>query len=272
MRAIVWQPTRRCNFSCPYCQIYVRPQEFKTGYTEEPDWKKWLEIFNRLKPQTLDITGGEPFLMAGLVDFIEALHPDIKLGMTSNLTKPILEFVKRIPASRLVNFTLSYHPTQKLNRDEFFGKMLLLKSKGFPICVNFVAFPEQMYLIPYLEYEFRNIGVRFHVDPYHQAGCDIPKYEFSEVEKKWLNRYVKEDRSFRLNGENKEVLCSGGVDYLMILPDGTAHRCMFNNLTKKEAIGNVFDEGFSLLKEYKPCSFSNECGGCDRDKVTIKEL
>ena len=37
-----------------------------------------------------------------------------------------------------------------------------------------------------------------------------------------------------------------------------------------QQIGNLFDADFRLMESPGLCSAASECGGCDRDKVTIE--
>jgi radical SAM protein with 4Fe4S-binding SPASM domain len=231
-------------------------------------WQDWAAAFNRLKPSVLDITGGEPFLNKNLVDILEALDPKIRVGITTNLTQPIHDFVKRISPSKVFSMTLSYHPSQSvITRDAFIGKAMLLAKSGFHVCVNFVAYPEQMYLIPIFKGLFESCGIRFHVDPY---GIDnLGPYPYSDAEKTFLAPFIERDRQFRIDKVDPVVRCSGGRDYMLVDPDGYAFRCWALHIAKEPPFGNILDGTFQEMKEDSICSMSGVCGGCDRDKVTI---
>ena len=170
--------TYKCNFDCHYC--WQRQGNSLGEYLPTPfiEKEKWVKAINRLNLGILDISGGEPFLQPDFVDMLAELNCNI--GMTSNLSKPLTQFVQRISPSKVISITASYHPSQRMSIDQFFGRIMLLKNKGFHVTVNYVAHPDQMYLIPAVKMQVERLGFRFHVDPY------VPytdKYEFTEVEK-----------------------------------------------------------------------------------------
>ena len=261
MRAIVWQERYACNFKCPYCTIHA----MKRAGNIQATWQDWVKAFNRLDPEIMDITGGEPFLNKNLVDIINGLN--CKIGLTTNLSQSILEFVQKVSPRKVISMTLSYHPSQGMTQEAFIGKVLLLAHRGFSLNVNFVAHPEQMFLIPAVRHLFEGMGVRFHVDPYAEDNQN--RFQYSDVEKNFLAPFVEKDREFRIKDVEKTVNCSGGRNYLQVDPDGFAYRCMTMHLTTGEPIGNILDETFAPLKEDAICHMADLCGGCDRDKVTI---
>lgn len=263
MKAIVWQERYSCNFRCPYCTIHSMKRREGSGIMRP--WQDWVSAFNRLDPQIMDITGGEPFMNPNLVDIIQGLN--CKLGLTTNLSQSILRFVQEVSPQKVVSMTLSYHPSQAMTQEAFIGKVLLLANRGFSVNVNFVAHPEQMFLIPAVRHLFEGMGVRFHVDPYAEDNQN--RFNYSDKEKQFLAPFVGKDREFRIKDVEKNVLCSGGRNYLQVDPDGFAYRCMTLHLTKGEPIGNILDNDFKPNDKDEFCSMADLCGGCDRDKVNI---
>ena len=228
-------------------------------------WQEWVDAFNRLKPGVIDITGGEPFLNKNLIDIVNGLETTV--AITTNLSQPILEFAQKVSPSKVISMTLSYHPSQSLSQEAFVGKVLLLANRGFNVTINFVAYPEQIYLIPAIKNLFEGIGIRFHVDPY--AEDNQLRFKYSERENRFLSQFVNPDRAFRVNDVDKIVTCSGGRDYIQVDPDGFAYRCMTMNLRKESPIGNILDKTFKLNTSDEICYTGDLCGGCDRDKCTI---
>jgi hypothetical protein len=205
----IWFLTWKCNNRCPYCWEVQRQARGEFHPEEFKDARVWVDAWNRLKPGVLDITGGEPWLQPGFIDMLEGLDDRIQIAITTNATQDLTEFVQRIRPERICSMTLSLHPTQRMSRETFVGKCHLLKGRGFPVTVNFVAWPEQMWLIPMYKELFEKQGIRFHVDPY--AATPYRPYEFSERETDFLRQHVTGDRSYWF-GEMKRypVLCSGG--------------------------------------------------------------
>ena len=130
LKSAIWWTTMACNFKCKYCwEVQAQERgEFKpVPFRPAQDW---LEAWNRLRPQLLDITGGEPFVMSDLIDVLIGLEPAIRVAITSNLSHPLLEFVKHVSPERVINVTASFHPmengtrTHPMNPEIFVGRCL----------------------------------------------------------------------------------------------------------------------------------------------------
>jgi hypothetical protein len=269
LKSAVWFITWNCNNWCPYC--WERQRQKRGEFTPEPflDHKIWVEAWNRLKPEILDITGGEPFMQPGFLELLEGLDPAIKVAITTNATLDLTQFVQRISPEKVFSMTISWHPTEKMNTDAFFGKCLLLINRGFNITINFVLYPEQMYLAPGYRNQANALGIRFHCDPYAQTPF-FP-FTYTEKEKKFLEFFVGADRANALTDEVRPVECSAGVDHLTVYPDGSAYRCINDSIAKLPALGKIQDPEFKLNAGYTPCVDYNKCAGCNRDKVLVRD-
>lgn len=264
MKAILWQERFSCNLKCPYCTIHT----MKAKGDCKASWQEWVAAFNKIKPSVIDITGGEPFLNKNIIEIINGLESGVLVGLTTNLTFSIERFATDVSPKKAFSITASYHPsTTLIDKQTFIDRALTLKNNGFHVTVNFVAYPDQMLIIPELKKEIEGNGIRFHVDPYGVGN--IGHYEYTKEQRDFLNPYVGADRVFRMNKDNSEVRCSGGRDYMMVDPDGYAYRCWAKHIAKSHPIGNIFDVSFKALDADENCSMSSLCGGCDRDKVTI---
>ena len=267
LRTVVWFMTWHCNFSCPYCweTQRIKAKEF----SPEPfiASEKWIEAWNRLMPNILDITGGEPFMQPGFIELLTGLNDSIKFSLTTNLSHDISSFVQKISPDRFLSITVSYHPTSNLSTDLLAGKIRLLQNRGFKhITVNFVAYPEQMWIIGECKQMIEKLGVRFHVDPY--VPTPYNQYDYSPEERNYLSQFVQQDRMYVVFSDNKKlVACSGGSEHMVVFPSGDVFRCVLDMTDKNAPLGNIFDDGFTLNKKWTFCSKSHNCLGCDRDKV-----
>ena len=225
------------------------------------------EGWNKISPTLLDITGGEPFVFPNFVKMLDLIGRNIHLSMTSNLSSDLTEFVSKIGPERVWSFTASYHPSQKMSLECFMGKLMFLKNRGYKISVNFVAHPEQMWLIPKMKSVFEGeCGVSFHVDRYCSSKCT--EFEFNDVEDGLLGAHIGTDRSIL---ENYKVLCSAGMDRIVVFPDGMVYRCLVGKLLGEMAIGKLGGE-ICLNREKQICCHRSSCAGCDRDHVTVEEV
>lgn len=280
LKSVVWFLTMACNYECPYCWEVIYQKEGKFKAHPIPAAEKWVEAFNRIRPGILDITGGEPFLMPKFVWFLEQLDPSIRVAITSNISRDFEEYVASPAISKVFSMTCSYHPSQKDEKDghtleSFTAKVLRLRAAGIMhLTVNFVAYPEQMHLIPELKAHFEGNGIRFHVDPF---AMNVPKNPYTPEQEAFLKPYVGADRLPDSNpGQN--VMCDGGQHHLSIQPDGLAYRCIldkqltFEKYPGIEPVGNIFDPNFSLRPGKTFCDQRFRCPGCDKDKVTIDRI
>ncbi len=80
LKSAIWWTTMACNFKCKYCwELQAQERgEFKSVPFRPA--KDWLEVWNRVRPQLLDITGGEPFLMPDFLELLTGLDPTIRVA------------------------------------------------------------------------------------------------------------------------------------------------------------------------------------------------
>ncbi len=273
LKSAVWFLTWKCNFKCSYCWEVQRIIKGELQPEPYKDYKLWVNAWNRLKPQILDISGGEPFLQPNFIALLNELDPSIKIAITTNLSFDVVDFVQKVTPEKIISLTFSYHPTQKMSRDQFGGKVLLVKNRGFKnITVNYVTWPEQIWQIEeYKKYFEETIGVRFHVDPYVPTP-HFP-YTYSSVESEYIKQFIEPNRRHTLGVEDIfDVACSGGVNHISVEPDGSAYRCIQDKVTHQPKIGNILESDFSLREKKTFCDQYHLCPGCDRDKVDITRV
>jgi MoaA/NifB/PqqE/SkfB family radical SAM enzyme len=280
MKTAVWFTTMKCDLACHYCwEVQAEKHGLYKPIALGTSADKWVEAWNRLAPDLIDVTGGEPFLIPWMFDFIERLTPQTQLAFTTNLTADFTQFVMRIPASRIKHMTLSWHPsengspTRANNLYSFTGKALMLKERGYPVSINFVGWPEQLWLIDDFKHWFEGKGLPFHVDRY--SSISYFPFTFSEKETNHLAKFLTPGRADHpwtvAHGKAYVVACSGGGEHLSVLPDGTAHRCILEHQQGINRIGNILDADFAWrFPDSRACYQHYICPGCDRDKVQVQ--
>lgn len=304
-----WFVTWKCNYHCRYCWQESAHDLYRLGKVHWRAAEEWAKAWNRVLPDELELTGGEPSLYPCLVDFITLLNPEIKVTMTTHLGKPfpILDFVKRIkPVSLGGNFykiALSFHPTQT-TFDEFAPRAALLKNNGFDIQVNYVLYPEQMWMVADYQKRFEELGLELHIEPYvapspAEGGLS---YQFNRPELEWINYWVSGEASRKnadrrgqqqfipgkVNIEDEQtqkeyhldrrpVFCPAGGMRLSVDEIGNAYVCMRALTSAKlfgqdampyyRPIGNILSSNFKLMDQPVLCWEHFRCSGCDYDKV-----
>ena len=277
LKTALWWTTMACNFKCAYCWQEQHQRHGELLPVKFIDHDKWVNAWKRLSPNVLDITGGEPFLLPNFVQIVSSIASHSKIAITTNLSHSLDEFINEVDPSRVVVITCSYHPSEyhkssAITGDSFLGRCLLLKNSGYPVNVNCVAWPDQMYLIPSVIATFKNNGLRIHIDPYSPSTHH--RFSYSQKQLEYLRPYVVGNRSKAIAGliTDKPVRCSGGIDHITVWQDGTAWRCLRDMESKINPLGNIFDESFALLDSPLACFVRNKCAGCDMDKVTVEEI
>ncbi len=81
--------TDRCNLRCKYCVREIPSFIPHSNILRYEEMRRLVEQFRHLGVKKVRLTGGEPFVRKGFVDFIESLmghYPDLDLRITTNAT------------------------------------------------------------------------------------------------------------------------------------------------------------------------------------------
>ena len=274
LKVAIWITSWHCNFSCPYCweMQRIRNGEFKPGSFIESS--KWIEAWNRIKPESIEITGGEPFLQPQFVELLRGINDSIKFSLTTNLSYDITEFVQSIKPERFISITISYHPTSRVNFEFLSDKIKILMQHGFnPITITVVAWREQLYMLEEIKSKTEALGVRFYVNPYYTTQYDPFKYSTDELE--YLRQFVEPEIMDSLvlsENKNRIIACNAGAEYITVLPSGEVFRCMNDGLKRFNCLGNLFNNNFTLLNKYSLCHENESCERCDKYRVNKIEI
>lgn len=67
---LTWFPTYKCNLACTYCNS-------NPGKIEKANPEKALRKIIALHPSSISILGGEPFILDGMIDYLQRLHKEL---------------------------------------------------------------------------------------------------------------------------------------------------------------------------------------------------
>ncbi|MBI5232831.1 MAG: radical SAM protein [Deltaproteobacteria bacterium] len=137
--------TRKCNLKCQYCKI------IKTDLPEELTTEKWLEVFDILAllgTRFINIAGGEPTIVPGLIKMIKHLnkYKHIEYSIVSNSVfneKRLDDMVQAGLRSYVASIDVIGSTDQTLHdlkkSSAGMGMLEKLKRKGVPyLCANIV--------------------------------------------------------------------------------------------------------------------------------------
>ncbi len=236
--SIIWNMTRKCNFRCEYCYF---PHD-NTPVTETLPVDKVKDFLdNTGRVWSVRMTGGEPFIYPGFVDYCVELSKTQIIGVDTNLSvsSKVKEFAERVDPARVENLYVALHIEERervKGVDAFIRNAQLLLEKGFAVIVNYVVHPL--------------LEDRFHKDSdfFASHGITITPRPFrGEYEgRRYPEAYG--DRAQAIFANHPEqgkkiafnffgVPCTAGQTLLRLEPDGTVFRCPGD----KTILGNVMD-------------------------------
>lgn len=262
-----WSINTNCNYKCKYCLIpfYHKVLTKRIPLPKPEQWlTAWHNIYNKYGEVFIEISGGEPTIYPDFYILIKEISRFHKLAISTNLSFNPNLFVNNFDPKRIFIYP-SFHP-QQVNLDSFLKKVLKLKSHGFNIPGIFsVAYPSEIKNLSLYKHILNDFSLPLIVQPFKGY------YKF----KNYPNNYTKKEISnlirltnscfTKLFPNNKNKLCSAGVNYARVNFLGNVYRCapeQDKNLNKS-ILGNFFDDNFALKNEpvkckYKTCYCSNE--------------
>jgi organic radical activating enzyme len=236
--------TLECNLKCPYCVNLHNAADSKASEYKLMNWERWAEAINKAGRNVI-FTGGEPFLYADLIKLINAVNPEIKIKIYTNLCAPVDEFVKAL--KRPVTLFASYHPSG-VRVEKFIQNLNLLKgSDKAAVTIHMVGWRKQKELLMKVKKEFSKSGYYVYIDD---------------------DQYLISDAASMLF--RKKASCTKKI--ALIAPDGNRFHCVSKMLRMKESGKSILDgipsgdEFTTLCDEYGYCS---PCDNLGETKIQI---
>lgn len=264
-RHIIWNMTRKCNFSCHYCYF---PHD-NSPVTETLPIESLLNFMDAQGGEWLvGLTGGEPFIYPDFVNICARLTERHIIGVDTNLSvsSRIAEFAKTIDPKRVHDIYASLHIEERRKRkgvDAFIRNYHTLKERDFRIIVNYVVHPSLT--TQFLEDRkfLAAQGVTIVPRPF-KGRIDGRKYPeaYNDEAKAIFSEYTEAGTKMVFNFRG--VPCHGGYTFLRLEPDGTVFRCPGDRTDMGSVGGNV-----QLEKGLTPCKVDRcPCQGVHYVKMT----
>jgi len=197
----------------------------------------WVRALNKLDPAIFDFVGGEPLVFRDFTDLLIGLDGKHGFAVTSNLhgLEQLRDFVARAPKGQCAHFTGSYHPSGRLDVDEFAYRLGLVRDRGISTSVNIIRH-ESIPNADELAEELRGKGFTVHVSPYeHPPNLETPNVEL--------------------------LKCQAGLTHYVINNNGDVYPCLswfrFSKRHRRN-IGNIFKNTFKKIPEPACCNLRCE--------------
>jgi len=268
----IWIATWKCTLRCPYCvnlRSGITPQQ-SAGLVGAVDYDKWLEIWRRYNPNKLVISGGEPFLIPNMIDIVNGLNPP-ELCINTNFTHDIAQMADGLKSRPNLLFSVGCQPLQ-YHPDKCFENIDTMLSKGFRVVVVFVADPKQLHMYAQIKAECHYRNIQLFVAP-----CIDPHghVQHTPEEAKFVASICNPNRYHFINRPIAQKLrtCSGGYNYMCVVPNGDTYRCSANAVSRTghEIIGNILTNDNVLLDTPMNSCTYGKCCSCDEDHTHCRE-
>lgn len=299
---LVWFVTWACNYHCHYCWEEKNAEIYRQqlGRLNSIKPLAWAEAINRMAPDSVYLSGGEPTLYKYLPEVIEYVDDRTKFIMTSN-GGPSFNPERYANFFRIGKFSkigFSFHPSE-VSLEDFLLKMDMCCKIGInefvPFDIELVLYPTDFkYADKLLEYvKGKNILLKFDVwndesakEKYTTEQSKI-MLELREKAFLWNDNINKSSNLFEKSGKdtvinNSEmsnirgrdpVWCLAGNKQLHMDYAGDLYPCMSsihrskifgaNAMPHYGSIGNIFDNKINRLQEPIICWEAYRCSLCD---------
>ena len=243
----------KCNYgNCPYCWTNQVVRNTELYKMPDKPANEWSEALNKLDPAIFDFVGGEPLIFPDFINLVGHLDQKHEFAVTSNLfSDNLFDFISLIQPKQCIHFTGSWHPTGKLNLEQFCIRMQMLRDSGFSVSVNVINHESIKEKIEEAVVKLNSVGIAVLVSPYEHPP-DL------------------------LNPHDKTFTCNGGINHYVLNNNGDVYRCLswFRHPDRQKAwLGNIFDKSFKKLSEKQTCSLPCEMHYVvDKNNSMIKDL
>jgi len=209
-----------------------------TGHWDE--WINGLAWFEKKfdKIDSIDISGGEPFLYKDIMSLLkELLRKYGRLNITSNLEFLPEEFCNLDPFN--IGITVSLHLDEHGRvRKNFLEKMKILRDHKFRFFINFVGYPSQIDKFEYIRNIATTFGTGAHLEPYVDYNSDITG--FSILDHEFYTLYDKQGIKYSIE-RKYPTDCNIIGKYAVFMPNGDVYPCFGMMFEDRYKMANIFE-------------------------------
>lgn len=224
-----------CQNACSYCwveqSVRTRPEQYKRRTRPMEDWAAAIK---RDRVDVAELLGGEPLLIPWLSDLI-AECPETKFAISTNGLKAdaAVNLAQRM-LPNIISINVSLHPESEEHAPDYLDKWsrsVLALREMYNVCVNVVDAPLNREKCAHVAAWLADRRIPCIVSPYEQVRDLGTK-------------------------TNLGLCCRGGIDHLLVAPDGEAWPC-FTALRSpyyaEYSLGNWLDDTIDVSRKAEPC-------------------
>jgi len=219
--------TYRCNLKCKYCYAKANDISF-----EEIPVNKWIEILNHCYDKglrALEITGGEPFLYKGILEFIDFISEKFIFEINTNgyyINKEVAKFLAD-KKPKAIQISLDA-PTPKIH-DKYRGKgswkkalkaIEILRTEGIHTRISMTLHKDNKKFIKDMYKLSQKLGCELIIQSVKPAG----RAEFLPTSF-FVNDSQDKKDSFYDFDPNFEIYCQTQLGYASISSNGIIKPC-----------------------------------------------
>jgi MoaA/NifB/PqqE/SkfB family radical SAM enzyme len=263
-----------CNFRCGYCGLVssgaVTQTEQLDPYRDTAYVDSLIAFFRTHRPQgrpwAVLLTGGEPMLMPNLDRFVVGLgRLGDCVGIYTNMSASVDKVLSPEAIRALTYLEASFHPDWHMGQFEterFFQNVTLARSFDIPVLVRFVAAPQVLDLLPWLETRCREIGVTFL--PTTLFNPEYPNAYKTEEKARIASHMVGYSSLMQLDGglvmNGRRCSAADRIFAARLHQNGDVTPCIS---TDRPILGNVFANTLVTMPGLKGCMRPDQTCSCD---------
>jgi hypothetical protein len=239
----------RCNYTCTYCTNHASPEAPKSAV--EANTKALIDVFGRVQPGVVMLSGGEPLLWKDFPLILEALPQHQWICLTN------LSFLPRwVDHPNIKLFIPAYHE-EFASEERFTANLQELHARGRRIHVKLIVKPGREWeQIPLWE-KWNGMGVLTSLVPLEWKARFNPSF-LTDVVEKYRTCSLYNSRFFRLDSPPNIPCVAGTEESFQINADGRIVRCssIFDQ-TGDDGAGSVWNPVFD--SKPRRCTAPGSC-------------
>jgi len=239
----------RCNYRCSYCTNHASPEAPRSPL--EANTPALIDLFSRVEPGVIMVSGGEPFMWKDFPVVLDALPQHYWVILTNASSLP-----KWLSHPNIKLFIPAYHE-EFTNPERFTANLLALKDVGKAMHVKVIVKPGREYdQVPLWE-SLNGLGIHTSLTPLEYTARFSRPF-LRDVIAKFRTCALYNSRFFRRDAPPDSLCVAGTAKSFQVNSDGRVVRCstIFDG-TGPEGTGSLWNPVFDATPRL--CTAAGSC-------------